>query len=385
MKYIIFTILIFTGFYSSNSNSQSCPTNSSPEYRCCVGGTCGTPEYVAANLISAGSFTAGCFGGTGSCHYQTNSGSLVNASCSIDTASDCGCDSGQTELLDLAGNVSGCVDNFDPPPPASCDPLLVDVSGQCGTAPDECSAAGGDLGFVNGNAVCIPSDYGDYVPEDGEGTDGNSCNGGGAPVWGGSDGLLAGFGCLTPPEPEPTDDDNDGDGVPNSEDQTPNGSGGSPSSTGGTRTNPDTGETESCNPFTDSDCTSNASNEGAGQCDPESQNYFSCITSGRSVDTSPTLTTTDSFWTPRYPNGMSGVLEGRQAQVENTAIVTWLNSWSFANAGSCPSFNIDMNLGFINFGSGQLFSSGMCYIWDILRAIFILTALFTARSLIFGG
>lgn len=90
-----------------------------------------------------------------------------------------------------------------------------------------------------------------------------------------------------------------------------------------------------------------------------------------------------SWWETDYEDGFEGVwLKNKQA-LDNTNFVIWLNSWSFSNSGSCPVFSFDFSsLGF-NVNSFSL--TPPCYLWDVLRAIFMFTSVLTFRKLVFGG
>ncbi len=53
---------------------------------------------------------------------------------------------------------------------------------------------------------------------------------------------------------------------------------------------------------------------------------------------------------------------------------------SLASTGTCPAWNIGDLLG-LSFGELK----PPCFIWDVIKVIFVVTALFMARRIIFGG
>jgi hypothetical protein len=131
-------------------------------------------------------------------------------------------------FITIAGEKSSwCGPDLDNPKPKDCQNVLGYVNDKqiCGDAKDQCDAEGGTFGAVNGEEVCLPSDYGDDLPTCEAGTFMVSEDGGG-------------FACEPvekpdePPEPEQPDEsdidddgipdkddpDMDGDGIPNSED-----------------------------------------------------------------------------------------------------------------------------------------------------------------------
>lgn len=88
-----------------------------------------------------------------------------------------------------------------------------------------------------------------------------------------------------------------------------------------------------------------------------------------------------------YPDGLTGVLEEKTAQLKQTplfGLVSQLAPTGIGNGGTCPSWTFDMNFGGVmNMGSKVV--QPPCWIWDAIKAIMIVTALLTARKLIFGG
>lgn len=89
----------------------------------------------------------------------------------------------------------------------------------------------------------------------------------------------------------------------------------------------------------------------------------------------------ESFYESAYPDGISGVWDGHKAALMQTGFASAISGLtpSIGSAGSCPSWSMP------TWGGGSSELQPPCMIWPLLRIIFIITALFTARSLIFGG
>jgi hypothetical protein len=302
-NFLFFWLSLFVFmFYSSLSTAQDCPNNSAvqpPEYFFGEGDP--FPDLEAAcdsafaNTSNSGITIHSFNSSTYQCHLTQTSPHYNTYRLSAGTiggGTECSCSSNQIASTDSSGSVTGCSDIADVPNSGDCQDSIDAYLGKCGSAPDDCKNSSGDFGFVNSNpsgggsnqAVCVPSDYsGGGNASDTDCSDQQTLylgNGGASPS------------CVDNTIPKGCANDNDCDGTTDSEDQTPNGDGissgqgGSPSSTGGTRTDPDTGEqiidpetgtTVSCNPLNDANCDPNGQNSGAGQCDPESFNYLSCL------------------------------------------------------------------------------------------------------------
>lgn len=88
----------------------------------------------------------------------------------------------------------------------------------------------------------------------------------------------------------------------------------------------------------------------------------------------------------KYPEGLTGVWNGKKAEFSQTGFFTMIDQLTpkVGQAGSCPSWTIDLSwTPGASMGVHQL--QPPCMIWPILKTIVIITALFLARALIFGG
>lgn len=86
----------------------------------------------------------------------------------------------------------------------------------------------------------------------------------------------------------------------------------------------------------------------------------------------------------KYPNGMKGVWDEKIAVIKTSslfAIVPGLTP--NLGDGGCPVWMFQLNVGLYDFGQFDI--SLPCALWAFLRICIIVTALFLARKLIFGG
>jgi len=89
------------------------------------------------------------------------------------------------------------------------------------------------------------------------------------------------------------------------------------------------------------------------------------------------------FYEQKYPEGMAGVWTEKKAALQSnpfTALLTSLQG-NFSDGGQCPSWTLPSPLLGLSFGELQ----APCWIWDVLGVIFVVTSLFAARRIIFGG
>lgn len=114
------------------------------------------------------------------------------------------------------------------------------------------------------------------------------------------------------------------------------------------------------------------------------------------TSTTPTTTTSDgtytdtdfpdvpSFYEQKYPNGFKGVWSDNKDALTNSPFITFLKGFVPSFSGTCPTFGLSFdimphaNYGYIQFNS-------LCYIFDFVKVIVLVTAMFTCRALIFGG
>jgi len=88
----------------------------------------------------------------------------------------------------------------------------------------------------------------------------------------------------------------------------------------------------------------------------------------------------------KYPDGLLGVWDAKKSEFEQTSFFRMIGELTpkIGQAGSCPSWSIDLSwTPGASMGVHQL--QPPCMIWPILKTIVIISALFLARALIFGG
>ncbi|MDH1903492.1 hypothetical protein N5D67_14400 [Comamonas aquatica] len=89
----------------------------------------------------------------------------------------------------------------------------------------------------------------------------------------------------------------------------------------------------------------------------------------------------------KYPDGFSGVWNSFKTKFNQTPFVNLIHQLTpnIPSGGTCPAWTIDLS--WTPGGSMGVYRLGddYCFIWPILKIIIIITALFTARRLVFGG
>jgi hypothetical protein len=90
------------------------------------------------------------------------------------------------------------------------------------------------------------------------------------------------------------------------------------------------------------------------------------------------------FYEQKYPDGLSGVWNQAKADIDNSSFMRFLSSFIPSFSGSCPTFGLNFAIGnMANFGS--LDFQSLCYVFDFVKIILLVTAVFAARQLTFGG
>jgi hypothetical protein len=106
-------------------------------------------------------------------------------------------------------------------------------------------------------------------------------------------------------------------------------------------------------------------------------------------DTPPTdtpLPPVPDLYTRKYPQGMEGIYDEYKDQLKNTSLVQLAKQLmpNISDGGTCPSWPINLNFAtWAPYGVHDV--APPCWIWDVAKAILILSALLLARALIFGG
>lgn len=104
---------------------------------------------------------------------------------------------------------------------------------------------------------------------------------------------------------------------------------------------------------------------------------------GGGAGSSETAELPDSFYEPRYPDGVAGVWSDNKQALLSTPIFSAVNQLlpTSIDSGSCPSWQLPVP-GIHGSTTAEL--SVSCTVWSSIRLILICTAVFTARQIIFG-
>lgn len=108
-----------------------------------------------------------------------------------------------------------------------------------------------------------------------------------------------------------------------------------------------------------------------------------CAPMGQVTDTP--LPVLPKIYTPRYPDGLQGVWAAKKAALLGSPLLSVTSSLMPAGfaSGACPSFSLPLDIGPWHYGSSNV--APPCWLWDVGKAIVILSALLLARALVFGG
>jgi len=88
----------------------------------------------------------------------------------------------------------------------------------------------------------------------------------------------------------------------------------------------------------------------------------------------------------KYPDGMVGIWEQKKDMFMSSGLGTLAGAMmpTGLNAGSCPSFQIDLSMAaWADFGVNDI--SPPCWVWDFGKVVILISAVILARQLIFGG
>lgn len=92
------------------------------------------------------------------------------------------------------------------------------------------------------------------------------------------------------------------------------------------------------------------------------------------------------LYTKKYPEGISGVLNSKFAELKATPLFNLpsLLMPSLPTSGSCPSWQVDLSFSvWADMGTHTV--QAPCMVWDFGKVVIIISALLLARRLIFGG
>ena len=137
-----------------------------------------------------------------------------------------------------------------------------------------------------------------------------------------------------------------------------------------TPTNPSTPIPGTATPSTPDVC---AQNPSALMCQPPG------------TITDPNMPPIPELYTRKYPEGLIGVWNTKREQLAQTPfgqLATQIMPQGLGDGG-CPTWEIPLNIGIHDYGTYPL--TIPCDYWAVIRVILIVSSLFLARALIFGG
>lgn len=92
----------------------------------------------------------------------------------------------------------------------------------------------------------------------------------------------------------------------------------------------------------------------------------------------------EPFYQQKYPEGLEGVWQDAQSKFDNSEFMSFLHSFVPQFSGSCPSWSMSFNIAsWASYGNVPFVN--LCYVFDFIKVIMLVTALFTARAITFGG
>lgn len=92
----------------------------------------------------------------------------------------------------------------------------------------------------------------------------------------------------------------------------------------------------------------------------------------------------EPFYQQKYPEGLEGVWQDAQSKFDSSEFISFLHSFVPQFSGSCPSWSMSFNIAsWASYGSVPFVN--LCYVFDFIKVIMLVTALFTARAITFGG
>jgi len=90
-----------------------------------------------------------------------------------------------------------------------------------------------------------------------------------------------------------------------------------------------------------------------------------------------------TWWLAAYPEGLQGIWTARKDAIQSSGLVAWLSNWGIPETGTEPVWVWNANVGVADFGTYEISVPG--WVWLAVKGILLVTALFAARRLIFGG
>lgn len=90
------------------------------------------------------------------------------------------------------------------------------------------------------------------------------------------------------------------------------------------------------------------------------------------------------FYEQKYPDGLQGVWDQKKSQVDSSEFMSFLSGFVPSFSGSCPAFGLSFHIAsWANYGNVSF--SSLCYVFDFVKVVLLVSALFLCRALTFGG
>lgn len=103
--------------------------------------------------------------------------------------------------------------------------------------------------------------------------------------------------------------------------------------------------------------------------------------------TDPSMPPIPELYVRKYPQGLVGIWQDKTAALTQTSLVTVLGQMmpTGITGGTCPTWTLNLSFGpdWADMGTHEV--APPCWLWDVAKAIMIISALMLARQLIFGG
>lgn len=99
-----------------------------------------------------------------------------------------------------------------------------------------------------------------------------------------------------------------------------------------------------------------------------------------------TMPEVPDFYEQRYPDGFAGEWDGFKDKIAASSVAGLLAGFTngLPGGGTCPEWSVSLNFGAMgNLGTHVI--APPCAVWPFVKAIMILSALFVARRMVFGG
>lgn len=130
--------------------------------------------------------------------------------------------------------------------------------------------------------------------------------------------------------------------------------------------------------------------QGEGEGEGEGEEGGKCDVSPAPVECEDVTTEgkesegTDSWWESSYPDGLGGIWDSHTSGLGDMVGQSGIADIGIGSTSTDPAFCMDMNV-MAGLGWGTMCASPDSSVWNFIALCLMITALFTARRLVFGG